>query len=196
MVTSDAGNIGTGNVLSATTTVDFTVAPVADTPVNTVSSVNNLPTGTSVVSLAGHLSVHDGDVNDTMFVTVRAGNGVSGIGWGAFTPSQQFTFAGMESFLNPLLNNLVAYVQPGFSGQATVQVTTSDALGNSDTDPIFLNVDCSIATSCNNAWGDGFRGRRSARFGESRLQFHGVRCEQRQPYCYGGRFVRVDRLDC
>jgi ELWxxDGT repeat protein len=143
MVTSDAGNIGSGNVLTATNTVDFTVAPVPDTPVNTVTSVDNIPTGTNVVSLAGHLSVHDGDVNDTLFVKISAGNGVSGIGWGAFAPSQQFMFAGMESFLvgpPSLFNNLVAYIQPGFSGQATVQVTTSDALGNFDTDPIFLNI--------------------------------------------------------
>ena len=103
IVTHDNGNIGPLPVDGNTTTdiVDFVVNPVAHTPVNNLGQFNGVPAG-SLVSLADNISVHDGDLNDTLFVSVSAGTGVSGIGWGAQpATSPQFTFVGQESYLEP-----------------------------------------------------------------------------------------------
>ncbi len=136
---SDNGNIGTGAVIPQTTTVDFLVSPVPDTPVNTLTPVT-VPSGADpTISLAGAISVHDGDVNDTLFVDVKAGPGVLGIGYGAGAAvSPEFVFVGTESYLNTLLNGLKVQVAGGFSGPAEVTVTTTDASGLSDVDVLTL----------------------------------------------------------
>jgi ELWxxDGT repeat protein len=140
IVTSDNGAIGVGDVLSATDTITFTVTPIAHTPENTLGSFN-LPGGTSTVSLANSISVHDGDLNDTLFTSISAGTGVSGLSWGSMTGSSpMYIFVGNESYINPLLNSLTANIQPDFYGQAAINVTTTDASGLSSTSTIPISI--------------------------------------------------------
>ena len=145
IVTSDSGNIGTGNVLLASDAVHFTVSPDPDAPVNTVNAVN-IPAGANpTLSLAGALVVHDGDVNDTLFVDITAGTGVLGLSWGPSTKLvQEYVFTGTETYLNALLsspNGLKVKVPAGFSGPATVDVTTTDISGLSNTKTITITFD-------------------------------------------------------
>ncbi len=127
--------------------VAITVAPVPDVPVNTVNTINVPANSSTTISLAGGLSVHDGDVDDTLFVDVKAGTGVTGLGWGTgttFVP--EYIFAGTEGYLNSLLNGLTAQVAAGFSGPATVLITTTDLSGLSDTDT--MTITFAGPTSC------------------------------------------------
>ncbi|MBI5569552.1 MAG: tandem-95 repeat protein, partial [Desulfomonile tiedjei] len=145
MVTSDNGNIfdppNAATPLTATSAINVTVTPVADAPVNTLGTFS-VPAGTTQLTLSPNgISVHDGDVNDTLFVEVEAGTGVAGIGWGArakFSPA--YVYVGTESMLNSLLNGITASFQPGFFGQATVLVTTTDISGATTTGTVTIDV--------------------------------------------------------
>ena len=139
IVTNDHANIGTGNVLSDTDTINFTVQPVPDAPVNTVNTINVPANASTTISLAGGLSVHDGDVGDTLFVDVKAGTGVTGLGFGSGTTfAPEYVFMGTESYLNTFLSGLKAQVAAGFSGPATVLITTTDLSGLSVTDTMTI----------------------------------------------------------
>ncbi|MBI5568946.1 MAG: VCBS repeat-containing protein [Desulfomonile tiedjei] len=121
----------------------FTIA-VSDAnnaPVNTLGTFS-VPAGTAQLTLSPYgIHVHDQDPNDFLSVRVQAGTGVTGVGWGprpTFAP--EYVYVGTETVLNPLLEGIAANIQPGFAGQATVLVTTTDLAGLSTTGTVIINV--------------------------------------------------------
>ena len=139
VVTNDLGATGSPGPLTDIDPVAITVTPVPDAPVNTVNTINVPANSSTTISLAGGLTVHDADIGETLFVDVKAGTGVTGLGWGTGTTfAPEYVFAGTEGYLNSLLNGLTAQVAAGFSGPATVLITTTDASGLSDTDTLTI----------------------------------------------------------
>ncbi|MBI4963444.1 MAG: DUF4347 domain-containing protein [Desulfomonile tiedjei] len=151
--TSDLGATGSGGTLMDIDPVAITVTPVADAPVNAITPVNVPANASPTIPLIASTSpdvipgiqVHDGDLNDTLFVDIQAGTGVTGLSWGnGTTLAPQYVFAGTEGYLNSLfanLNGLKAHVAAGFSGPATVLITTTDLSGLSDTDTLTITFD-------------------------------------------------------
>ncbi len=116
VVANDLGAVGIPGQLTDSDPVTIAVTPVNDVPVNAITDINVLAGAGSTISLAGGLSVHDGDVGDTLFVDVKAGTGVTGLGYGAGTTlAPEYVFVGTKDYLNTLLNlnGLTAQVSAG-----------------------------------------------------------------------------------
>jgi hypothetical protein len=155
IATNDLGNFGTGGPLSDTDSVNITVTPVNDAPVNTVpaaqSAIEDMPVTLSTAN-ADVISVSDVDDGDnavagdeTVQVTLTGLGGVvtlnsvlglsfafadaNGTGAGDGTGDAIMTFRGTLSNVNAALDGLRFDPTPNFVGVANVAITTND-LGN------------------------------------------------------------------
>src|SRR5438309_1758069 len=163
LTTNDQGNTGSGGAKSDTDTVDLTVDPVNDAPVNSVpaAQVTNEDTA-KTLSGASALSVSDVDVAETvggklrLTLSVSHGtlslSGTSGLDFscglcaGDGTADAAMTFTASAADANAALDGLVYTPASNFNGADTLTLTTNDQ-GNtgsggakSDTDSVDITV--------------------------------------------------------
>src|SRR5207253_1406703 len=130
IVTNDQGNTGSGGPLSDTDTVNITVNPVNDAPVNTVpgAQVVNEDTalavgGISVTDVDGNLStvqlaVANGTVTVTLSGTATITAGASG--------TATLTLSGSQADINATLASLAYQGTLNYNGPDTLTVTSRD----------------------------------------------------------------------
>ncbi len=144
--------------LTSTATVNVTVAPVNDAPVNATPAAQTLTQDGSIVFNSGNgnlLSISDVDAGSSIVqvtLTVTHGtidlSGISGLSFvvGSGSGDITMTFSGTMADINSALNGLTYTPSAGYNGSAALQITTND-LGNTgsggskiDTDSISLDV--------------------------------------------------------
>ncbi|HEX8145243.1 MAG TPA: SBBP repeat-containing protein, partial [Pyrinomonadaceae bacterium] len=149
-------NNGTSD--SNTATVSITISAVNDAPVNTVPGAQTIDGSTPLtfsVLNSNAITVSDIDAGPaSVRVTLTATNGTLSLSTtfglvfitGDGTGDATMTFTGALSSINGALNSMTYTPTAGFSGAASVQITTDD-LGNtgaggalSDTDSISITV--------------------------------------------------------
>jgi hypothetical protein len=157
IVTNDQGNTGAGGPLSASDTVNITVAAVNDAPVNTVPGPQNTNEDTALVFSSGNgnqISIGDVDAGASpVQVTLTATNGTitlagtSGLAFstGDGTSDGTMTFTGTVVDINAALDGLSFTTPVGVTGSATLTVVTDDqgSTGGpamSDTDVVNIAV--------------------------------------------------------
>jgi hypothetical protein len=150
MNTSDKGNTGPGSALTANGTVNITINPINDAPVNTVPG-SQVVFNTETLSFnASQFQVADVDAT-TLEVNLSASEGTVSLGnTSGLTVtgnnSMDLTASGSISNLNTALNSLTYDPTDGYIGSDTLTMTTSD-LGQSgaggtltDTDSVLITV--------------------------------------------------------
>jgi hypothetical protein len=143
---------------SQTATVSITVTAVNDAPVNTIPVPQVTDKDTTLVFSAANsnaVSVADVDAGtDPLRVTLTAGNGTLTLGGttgltftsGDGTDDAAMTFTGTRTDVNAALNGLAFKPAAGYSGFASIQITTNDqgSTGSggarSDSDTIGITV--------------------------------------------------------
>ena len=156
IVTDDLGNTGGGDLVD-TDTVDITVGPVNDAPVNTVPNGQTLAEdGTTAISP----TVADSDAlaTDDLRVSLKVSNGTLTLGdaskadftgtgaKGDGTDDAEMVFIGTKSELNAALAGLTYAPTKDFNGSDTLTMVTNDlgATGTggaqSDSDPVVFTV--------------------------------------------------------
>ncbi|PND29124.1 cadherin-like domain-containing protein [Sinorhizobium sp. M4_45] len=135
---NDLGNAGSGGAKSDASTTTLVLTAVNDAPVNDVPVGQSvLADGALVFSIAnGNLiSIADVDAGSGMVVvTLTAEHGQLTLGGtagltfiaGTGTSDSGMTFAGSLSDINVALNGLVFSPSPGYSGDASLKITTND----------------------------------------------------------------------
>lgn len=158
IVTNDLGHTGTGGPLSDTDTINITVSPVNDGPVNTVPGSQTTDEDSAVSFSAGNgnqISIDDIDAgSNPVEVTLTSEDGsftLSGIAGLSFstgdgTDDATMTFTGSIANINTALNGMSFTPALNFNGTATIRITTNDQ-GNtgsggalSDTDTVDVTV--------------------------------------------------------
>lgn len=168
------GGVSVNNVGSGTRNI--TVISVNDKPVNTVPGAQFTAANTPLTFSSGNgnqISVADLDAGvNTIQVTLTAANGTltlsgtsglsfsfsdgNGTGAGDGTADATMTFRGTLADVNAALNGLTFTPTAGFSGSASVTITSND-LGNSggaaetDTDVVNIQVSSNIVVNDANA---------------------------------------------
>ncbi|PSV11845.1 hcalcium-binding protein [Photobacterium leiognathi subsp. mandapamensis] len=137
MTTSDNGNAGAGGVLTDTDTVDITVTPVNDAPVNHVPT--NITADEDVATVITGLQVSDVDFNELpnntgMSVQLSVAHGSLTITLPENSPVKvvqngagNVTLEGSMDDINAVLNNGVSYTgDENYSGKDELTITTND----------------------------------------------------------------------
>ncbi|TLY21832.1 MAG: hypothetical protein E6K66_08630, partial [Nitrospirae bacterium] len=144
IVTNDQGNTGSGGPLSDTDTVNITVNPVNDAPVNTVpgAQVVNEDTalavgGISVTDVDGNLStVQLAVANGTVTVTLSGTATISAGGNG----TNSLTLSGSQVDINATLASLAYQGTLNYNGPDTLTVTSRDSNAVTDVDTVAITV--------------------------------------------------------
>src|SRR5207253_2749761 len=144
IVTNDQGNTGFGGPLSDTDTVNITVNPVNDAPVNTVpgAQVVNEDTalalgGVSVSDVDGNLStVQLAVANGTVTVSLAGGTTISAGGNG----TNSLTLSGSQVDINATLASLAYQGTLNYNGPDTLTVTSRDSNAVTDVDTVAITV--------------------------------------------------------
>ncbi|NRP73666.1 Serralysin [Ensifer psoraleae] len=155
---NDGGNSGIGGALTTPATVTFVVTAVNDAPVNHVPVQQVTETDAPVLFSSGNgnaITISDTDAGGgTVRVTLTASNGVLALAGttglvfitGSGSADSTMTFEGTVTDINTALNGMSFLPTGGYSGPASLQITTND-LGlagsggmQSDTDTIAINV--------------------------------------------------------
>ena len=148
--TTDNGNFGSGGALSDNDTVNITVNPINDAPVNTVPGPQVLFNTDTLSFGTGAFEVQDVDASD-LEVTLTVGQGTVNL---ASTTglsvsgnnSASLTASGSISNLNSALNSLLYDPLDSFIGTDTLTMTTNDSGATgaggamSDVDTVSLQV--------------------------------------------------------
>ncbi|HWA38587.1 MAG TPA: DUF4347 domain-containing protein, partial [Burkholderiales bacterium] len=149
ILTSDLGSSGAGGTLTDSDTVDITVLPVNDAPLNTVPGAQAAASNAPLVfgtAYGNGISVSDVD-SGTLTVTLGATNGrltLSGMTGLTFTTGDgtndsTMTFSGSTADINAALNGLQFMPNTGYTGAATLSLVTSDG-ALSDSDNVTINL--------------------------------------------------------
>ncbi|MGO4830764.1 beta strand repeat-containing protein, partial [Rhizobiaceae sp. 2RAB30] len=153
---NDGGNTG-GGALTATTTVTLDVTAVNDAPVNSMPAAQATNEDTALVFSSGNsnrISISDVDAGSGIVsVTLAASNGLltlqgtTGLSFsdGDGTNDGIMTFTGTIADINAALDGLTFIPTPGYSGPASLQITTNDqglsgGSAQSDTDTVTIDV--------------------------------------------------------
>jgi hypothetical protein len=147
----DQGNTGAGGALTAQQTVDLTVDPVNDAPVNTVPVGVSTTTDVPLVLSAADLdAVSVGDVDSgssDIEVALTATHGTLTLGQSAGVTivdgaegTGSVTFDAPMVDANDALDGLTFTPAAGFSGQADITITTDD-LGNTGSGGALTDTD-------------------------------------------------------
>jgi hypothetical protein len=155
---NDNGATGAGGAQTASTLLTLTVSAVNDAPVNAVPGAQFLNQNSSLVFNPGNgnlISISDVDAGGgSMQVTLTCTNGsmtlsgTTGLSFtvGSGSGDSTMTFTGTITDINSALNGLTYTPAAGYSGAASIQITTNDQ-GNTgsggiktDTDTIALTV--------------------------------------------------------
>ncbi|MER9426870.1 Ig-like domain-containing protein [Mesorhizobium sp. M0317] len=160
VLTSDAGNSGSGGTLTDSDTVAITVNTVNDAPVNTVPGAQSVNEDTALTFTGGNtISVHDVDGNlATAQLTVLHGTLNASLTGGATISSgangsATLTLSGTETQINAALASLSYQGVLNYNGSDTLTVVSTDSAGTplSDTDPVAITVnpvnDAPVATA-------------------------------------------------
>ncbi|MGB5743771.1 MAG: DUF4347 domain-containing protein, partial [Sedimenticolaceae bacterium] len=157
--TSDNGHSGTGGTLTDDDTISIDVIAINDPPVNSVPAAQTVDQDGMLLfssATATAISISDPDAGGVdVEVTLTATNGtlnLSGTKGLTFTPpadgtdDASITFTGTVADINAVLEGMTFVATPGFTGAASLQITTDD-LGNSgaggaqsDTDTVAITV--------------------------------------------------------
>ncbi|MDQ7781623.1 MAG: DUF4347 domain-containing protein, partial [Desulfomonilaceae bacterium] len=143
IITNDQGNTG-GFALQDTDTINISVSPVPDAPVNTVNPFV-VAEGTTLVNLGNAVSVHDGDPDDTLFVQLSVGTGFTGLSLNGVSYVSSLMLTGTETLINSILAGLTGQIEAGFTGDATIEMVTNDIGGLQDIDTLTVTVDPSCS---------------------------------------------------
>ncbi|MCG3863749.1 M10 family metallopeptidase C-terminal domain-containing protein, partial [Photobacterium sp. Ph5] len=157
MTTSDNGNAGAGGVLTDTDTVDITVTPVNDAPVNHVPT--SITADEDVATVISGLQVSDVDFNELpnntgMSVQLNVNHGSLKITFPENSPVKvvqngagNVILEGSMDDINAVLNSGVSYTgDENYSGKDELTITTNDggntgSGGNQDaTNKVDINV--------------------------------------------------------
>ena len=155
---NDGGNSGTGGAQLATTSLALAVTAVNDAPVNSVPGGQSVQQDGSLVFSSGNgnaIAISDVDAgSNNLQVTLTATHGrvtlgsTSGLTFtvGSGSADSTLTFTGTQTAINAALNGLIFAPDSGYSGSASLQMTTND-LGftgsggaQSDTDTVTIAV--------------------------------------------------------
>lgn len=136
--------IADGRGGTATGTVNLTVAPVNDAPVNTVPASLNATAG--AVLTVGGLAISDVDGGSGYTTTLKVGNGtlsvigtVTGGATVAGAGTGTLTLTGTVDQINATLKAIGYTSGTGFAGDTTLTITTNDG-SLTDTDTVTLSV--------------------------------------------------------
>ena len=148
--TTDNGNFGSGGTLSDNDTVNITVNPINDAPINTVPGPQVLFNTDTLSFGTGALQVQDVDASN-LEVTLTVGQGTVNLGSttglsvsGNNSPS--LTASGSTTNLNSALSTLIYDPLDSFIGTDTLTMTTNDSGATgaggplSDVDTVSLTV--------------------------------------------------------
>jgi CSLREA domain-containing protein len=163
IVTNDLGNTGTGGALQDNDSLNITVNPINDSPINIVPGPQNVPFAGTLVFSPGNgngISITDIDAGANPFsVTLATINGTvtlgstSGLSFstGDGNADANMTFSGTLASINAALNGLVFSPNPGVSGAASLQITANDqgstGAGGALTDSDTININIGPAPS-------------------------------------------------
>ncbi|MFL6520332.1 MAG: choice-of-anchor Q domain-containing protein [Chthoniobacterales bacterium] len=158
IATNDLGNTGTGGALQDSDSINITVNPGNDPPINVVPGPQSVVSGSVLTFSPGNgnaISVSDIDAGaNPVAVTLSAINGTltlsttSGLSFGNGDGSSDasMSFTGSLPSINAALNGLQFSPNPGVTGAASLQIVSNDQ-GNtgsggalSDNDTININI--------------------------------------------------------
>lgn len=135
---NDGGNTGNGVALSDSTTLTLAVTAVNDAPVNSLPAAQSVDQNATLVFSSGNnnlISISDVDAGAGILrVTLSASNGLlsladtSGLIFsvGSGTSDAAMTFEGTLADINAALNGMSFSPTAGYSGAASLQISTSD----------------------------------------------------------------------
>lgn len=119
-------------------TVNITINPINDPPINTVPGPRTLFNTQTLTFGTGAFQVSDVD-SSTLEVNLTVGQGTLQFGSGG-TASNSLTATGSISSINAQLDTLIYDPINTFIGDDTLTMTTSDQTGGMDTDNVTLTV--------------------------------------------------------
>lgn len=148
---SDLGNTGTGNILTASTSISISVAAQNDAPVNSVPTTTLSVLEDNPLSLNGMNTISVSDVDSgssSIQVTLTATNGKLSVTPGAGVAgnnSSTVTLTGSAASINTVLASLVYLPSADFNGSATITVATNDngftgGSARTDSDAVAITV--------------------------------------------------------
>ncbi len=175
---NDDGNSGSGGSLATSATTTLAISAVNDAPVNSIPLSQSVQQDGSLVFSSGNgnaITVSDVDVgSNEMQVTLTAAHGLLTLGsttgltlqTGSGSGDSTMTFLGTQAAINAALNGLIFTPNSGYSGNASVQITTSDrgftgsggTLSDTDTITIAVNANAPSITSVTSGTANGVYG--------------------------------------
>jgi len=132
ITTNDGGNTGSGGAMEDTDSVNITINPINDAPVNSVPGDQVTPQDVTLTFSSGDsnaITVSDVD-GDTLTVTL-------GVDTGSLSVTSMTDSA---ANINTALDGLVFTPAAGFEGNATLTLTTSDGAAADVVDTVNINV--------------------------------------------------------
>jgi len=151
----DLGNTGSGVVAPVSRSVNITIDPINDAPVNVVPGMQSVQEDGSLIFSVGNsnlISISDSDAgSNPVQVTLAVGHGTLTLGTtmgltGAINGNSSTTFTGTIASINNALAGLQYAPNLNFNGADTLTVTTNDLsqTGNGgaqvDTDSVSISV--------------------------------------------------------